>query len=130
MKLIITRQEVKGGDREMAKTDSKVETKRKKPPAKTPEAREQQLISLATDVAEEQLRNGTASSQVVIHFLKLATTKNELEKEKLRRENELLKAKTENIESQKNIEALYQDAIDAMRSYGGYDTGDEDAPNL
>lgn len=109
----------------MTKSDNKVNSKKRRP-AKTPEAREQQLISLATDVAEQQLMNGTASSQVVIHFLKLATTKNELEKEKLRRENELLRAKTENIESQKNIEALYQDAINAMKSYAGYETGDED----
>lgn len=114
----------------MARTKKEVTAKKRKPPAKTPEAREQQLISLATDVAEEQMLNGTASSQVITHFLKLATTKAELEKEKLRRENELLKAKTENIESQKNIEALYKEAIDAMKTYGGFDTSDEDTPNL
>lgn len=114
----------------MADSKEKVSKKRKKPPAKSPEAREQQLISLAIDNAEEQLLNGTASSQVILHFLKLADSKTELEKEKIRHENELLKVKTANIESQKNIEALYKDAIDAMKSYSGYDTGDEDAPNL
>lgn len=114
----------------MAESTKKQATKKRKPPAKTPEGREQQLISLATDVAEEQLRNGTASSQVVIHFLKLATTKTELEKEKLKRENELLRVKAENIESQKNIESLYKEAIDAMKTYGGFDTDEEDIPDL
>lgn len=114
----------------MAETKKKETTKRRKPPAKTPEGREQQLISLATDVAEEQLRTGKASSQVIVHFLKLATTKTELEKEKLKRENELLRVKAENIESQKNIESLYKEAIDAMKTYGGYDTDEEDIPNL
>lgn len=114
----------------MARTTKEVSAKRKKPPAKNPEGREQQLISLATDVAEEQMLNGTASSQVIVHFLKLATTKTELEKEKLKRENELLRVKAENIESQKNIESLYKEAIDAMKTYGGYDTEEDNAPNL
>lgn len=114
----------------MAETKKKVSSKKKMPPAKTPEGREQQLISLATDVAEEQLRNRTASSQVVVHFLKLATTKAELEKEKLKRETELLKVKAENIESQKNIESLYKEAIAAMKTYGGFDTEEEDASDL
>lgn len=114
----------------MAETKKKLTTKKRKPPAKTPEGREQQLISLATDVAEEQMRNGTASSQVIVHFLKLATTKTELEKEKLKRENELLRVKAENIESQKNIEALYKEAIDAMKTYGGFETEEDDVPDL
>lgn len=102
----------------------KKETKRKIRPAITAEARENQMISLAVDLAEKQLQEGTASSQVITHFLKLGTTKAELEKEKLVRENELLKAKKESYESSKNIEALYSEAIAALKDYGG--KGDPD----
>lgn len=97
---------------------------RKFPPAKTPEARENQLIDLAIDQAEKQLREGTASSQVVVHFLKLASTNNRLEKEKLEAENNLLRAKIDAVESSKKSEELYQQAIDAMKKYGGH--GDEE----
>ena len=95
-------------------------------PALTPEARENQLISLAVDLAEKQLLEGTASSQVITHFLKLGTTKAELEKEKLRNETKLMQAKTENLESSKNIEAMYKEAIDAMRCYSGQGSVDEE----
>lgn len=94
-------------------------------PALTPEARENQMIALAVDLAEKQLIEGTASSQVITHFLKLATTRERLEKEKLEKENELLRAKTEAIESAKRVEELYSDALRAMRSYRG-ETDDED----
>lgn len=93
--------------------------RRKRAPASTPEAREQQLISEAMDLAEQQILNGTASPSVINHFLKLGSTRMELENEKLRQENELLKAKTEAIESQKRTEELYLEAIDAMRLYSG-----------
>lgn len=83
----------------------------------TPEARENQMISLAIDLAEKQLLDGTATSQVITHYLKLGTTKEMLEKEKLERENELLKAKTESLQSQKRVEELYAEAIKAIRSY-------------
>lgn len=96
-------------------------------PALTPEARENQLVSLAVDLAEKQLREGTASSQVITHYLKLGSTKERLEKEKLEEENKLLKAKTEALQSQKRVEELYSEAIKAMRSYAGYDdVGDDD----
>ena len=95
-------------------------------PALTPEARENQLISLAVDLAERQLLEGTASSQVITHFLKLGTTKAELEKEKLIHETKLMQAKTENLESSKNIEAMYKEAIEAMRCYSGQGRMDED----
>ena len=98
---------------------------KKHPPATTPEARENQMISLAVDLAEKQLMEGTASSQVITHYLKLATTRERLEKEKLERENELLKAKTEAMESQKRIEELYSEALNAMRDYSGLG-GDDD----
>ena len=108
----------------MAKTKANDSPKRMRP-ALTPEARENQLISLAVDLAEEQLRDKTASSQVITHFLKLGTTKAELEKEKLAKENELLRAKTESIESQKRIEELYAEALNAMRRYNGQGDPDE-----
>lgn len=88
-------------------------------PAMTPEARENQMINLAVDLAEQQLRDGTASSQVITHFLKLATTKEKLERERLEEENKLLRAKTEALQSAKNIEELYSKAIDAMQEYKG-----------
>lgn len=88
-------------------------------PALTPESRENQMISLAVDLAERQLQEGTASSQVITHFLKLGTTKAELEREKLSRENELLRAKTDAIQSAQRIEELYESAIKAMQRYGG-----------
>ena len=94
-------------------------------PALTPEARENQLISLAVDLAEQQLRDGTASSQVITHYLKLGTTRERLEKELLEREVELKKAKTESIQSAERIEKRYSEAITAMRNYGGRGDPDE-----
>lgn len=88
-------------------------------PATTPDARENQMISLAVDLAEEQLRNGTASSQVITHFLKLGSTKEKIEKEMLLEQKKLLEAKIEAIQSQKRIEELYAGAIRAMKSYSG-----------
>lgn len=96
-----------------------IKPKRRRPPARTPEARENQLIQVAVDLAEKQLSDGTASAQVITHYLKLGSTKERLEKEKLARENELLRAKTEALQSAKRIEELYAHALDAMRSYGG-----------
>lgn len=93
-------------------------------PALSPEARENQLISLAVDCAEEQLRERTASSQVIVHFLKLGTTKAELEKEKLKRENMVLEAKAKSYQSSEEIKKLYEDAMKAFRDYGG--NGDPD----
>ena len=92
---------------------------RKIRPAISPEARENQLIALAIDLAEQQLMDGTASSQVISHFLKLATAKEKLEREKLEKEVELVKAKTENLQQAKRIEELYANAINAMKSYSG-----------
>lgn len=94
-------------------------------PALSPEARENQMIALAVDLAEQQLRDGTASSQVITHFLKLGTTRAELEKEKLQLENELTKAKTENIRSMERTEKLMEEAIKAMRNYSGNGDPDE-----
>ena len=96
-------------------------------PALSPEARENQLISLAVDLAERQLLEGTASAQVITHYLKLGTAKEKLEQEKLKKENELLRAKTEAIESSKRVEELYANALNAMRTYSGFEGDDEDA---
>ena len=94
-------------------------------PALTPEAREGQMISLTMDLVEQRLRDGTASSQETTHFLKLGSTKNQLEMAKLKKENELLQAKTENLQAEKNTEEAYLKAIEAMKTYSGHG-GDED----
>lgn len=88
-------------------------------PAETPEARENQMIGYAVNLAEKQLREGTASSQVITHYLKLATSKERLEREKLELEKELLVAKTEALQSSKRVEELYAKAITAMQVYSG-----------
>lgn len=93
------------------------------PPARTLEGRENELISLAYDLAERQLREGTASSQVITQFLKLGSVRAQLELEKLRNETDLLQAKTSALESQQVTEELYRDAIAAMRRYGGVSDG-------
>lgn len=94
-------------------------------PGLTPDAREKQLISLAVDVAEKQLREGTASSQVITHYLKLGTTRAQIEKEILMNQKELIVAKTESLRSAKRIEELYEKAMKSMRGYQGIDE-DED----
>ena len=117
---------MKGGSK-VAKVANNTSSSRKKiRPALTPEAREKQMISLAMDLVEQRLIDGTASSQETTHFLKLATSKANLEKEKLERENELLRAKTDAIESAKNIEKLYTDAISAMKRYSGQGSVDDE----
>lgn len=88
-------------------------------PALSPEARENQLVSLAVDLAERQLMEGTASSQVITHYLKLASTKEKLEREKLENENAVLKAKVEVMKSAQQAEEMYTKALDAFRTYQG-----------
>lgn len=88
-------------------------------PAKTPEDRENQIASLAFDLVEQRLRAGTASSQETIWALKLGSTREAIEKEKIRNENALLATKKEIMESQKAVEELYHQALDAMRAYSG-----------
>ena len=94
--------------------------------ASTPEGRENQCIALAMDLAEEQLRNGTASSQVITHFLKLGSSREKIEKEMLEEQKKLVAAKTEAIESAKRVEELYKDALKAMRHYSGQSDNEED----
>lgn len=81
---------------------------------------------MAVDVAEKQLMNGTASSQVITHFLKLGSTKERLEKEILEKQKDLITAKTDAIQSAKRVEELYINALNAMRSYSGNRRGDDD----
>lgn len=94
-------------------------TKRRRPPALSPEAREDQLVAAAIDLAEEKLLDGTASTQLICHYLKLGTEKSKLEAEKLRHENQLLEAKTDAIKSAQRSEEVYAQALDAMRMYRG-----------
>lgn len=101
-------------------------TKRRNRPATTPEARENQVIAMAYDLAEKQIYEGTASSQIITHFLKLGSTKERIEQEILERQKELITAKTEALKSQKRVEELYANALDAMRSYQGTPRDDYD----
>lgn len=104
---------------------------RRRKPATTPEARENEMIALAHDLAEEQIRRGHASSQVITHFLKLGSTREKLEQQRIAHENELLRVKREQIEAQTRVDELYLEALAAMRSYSGnepeeLDDDDED----
>ena len=111
----------------MAKSRSKTSSESVTPirPPLTPEAKESQMISLAHDLAEKQLRDGTASSQVITHFLKMGSEKERLEREKLEEENRLLKARTKALANAEEIKVLYEQALNAMGSYAGEGDPDE-----
>lgn len=94
-------------------------------PASTPEGRENQLIALAVDLAERQIKEGTASSQVITHFLKMGSMRERLERDRLLQENELLRAKVEALASATRVEELYKRALQAMRTYSGQPGGDD-----
>jgi putative cell wall-binding protein len=100
--------------------------RRHRRPATTEQERENQLILYAMDLAEKQLTEGTASSQVITHYLKLGSSREKLEQERLARENELLTAKAELMAQQEKIEELYSKALDAMRTYSGQDSEPDD----
>ena len=112
------------------KAASSSESSRKMRPALSPEARENQLVSLAVDLAEKQLREGTASSQVITHYLKLGSTKEKIEKEILEKQKELIEAKTQNLQSAKRVEELYTNALNAMRHYSGAGGDEDECQNL
>lgn len=95
-------------------------------PAMDPENREQQLIALAVDLVEQRLRDGTASAQETVHYLKLASSKTKVDLERAKLENELIRAKTQNLKDQADMKALYADAIAAMRRYGGHGSSVEE----
>lgn len=99
--------------------------KRRGRPAATLEGRENQIISQAYDRAEEQIQAGTATSQVLAHFLKMGSTREQIEKERLREELELTKAKVSDLQSRATVEGLYAEAIEAFRSYSGQQEDDD-----
>ena len=101
-------------------------TNRKIRPASTPEARENQLVSLAIDLAERQMLEGTASSQVITHYLKLGSTKEKLDYDFKKKQMELIGAKTQSLQSAQRIEELYKDALNAMRGYSGIESHNND----
>lgn len=101
-------------------------TKGRRPPARGRKAREDQLISMASDLVEKRFRDGSATAAEILHYLKLGSTKMQLEKEKLEKENLLLKAKTDSIESQRRSEELYSQALAAFRTYAGGSSFDEE----
>jgi len=115
---------MKGGGMGAKRIDKREEKRPARRPAATSKGREDQLISLAIDLAEQQLREGTASAQVISHYLKAGSGREQLEQERLRRENALLQAKEEMIQSQKRVEELYEEALNAMRLYSGQDYED------
>lgn len=99
--------------------EPKSRSRNRRPPSTTVEGRENQLIAKAVDLAEKQLENGTASAQVISHYLKLGSTREKLEQERLEMEVSLLAAKREAMASAARVEELYGAAIAAMRSYAG-----------
>lgn len=94
--------------------------------AKSPTARENQLIALAYDVAEKQLLEGTASAQVISHFLRLGSTNGRLEQDILSEQKKLIRAKAENLEAAKHSEELYANALNAMKKYSGHGDSDDE----
>lgn len=102
-----------------------MEREKKRRPALNPDEREKQMINLAINLAERQLMDGTASSQVISHFLKLGSTRDQIEKEMIVNQNELLKAKTEAIQGGKRVEELYEKALNAMKEYSGKESSDD-----
>jgi hypothetical protein len=118
VKELKTLSKLKGGRLPARKRRSEPDQTRRKP-ATTPEGRENEMVSIAHDLAERQIREGTASSQIITHFLKLGSTRERLEQERLEHENELTRVKIEAIESQQRVEELYLEALRAMRSYAG-----------
>ena len=114
----------------MAETKPKTRTRKTTPkeepeknktglaPASDPESREKQLVNLAVKLAEKQLKEGTASSAVITHYLKLASKREVLERDILEKQSELIKAKASNITRDREVEELARAAIEAMKSYG------------
>lgn len=108
-----------------AKVESSSSSRRRLKPALTPEDRENQLVALAVDLAEKQLLEGTASSQVITHYLKIGSSKERLEREILEKQKGLIDAKTQNLQSSQRIEELYANAINAFRNYRSDDDSND-----
>lgn len=104
--------------------NSSSSTVKRRRPATTPEDRENQLIAMAYNLAEERILNGTASSQEIVHFLRLGSTKQRIEKEILERQKELITAKTDALQASRHTEELYERVVDAIRLYSGAADGE------
>jgi hypothetical protein len=109
--------------KDISKTTGQKRTRRR---ALSPEAREQQLIALAIDLAEQQLMDGTASSQVITHYLKLGSSKERKDLEKAEAEIELMKARIKSLERDERIEDLFRSALDSFKVYSGQTVTAED----
>lgn len=94
-------------------------------PSLDPDGRENQCIDLAVALAEKQLREGTASAQVICHYLKMASSKEKLERDIMEKQKELITAKTENLKAMKRMDEIYEDALEAMRRYQGTNLGED-----
>jgi cell division protein FtsN len=103
---------------------------RRLPRARTPEQREAQLAGLAYDLAEQQFLNGSASSQVIVHFLKVGSTLQKQELLKLKQDTLLAEAKVRDLANVEEMKKLYVEAMDAMRGYAGHDVGESHDPNI
>jgi len=108
------------------KRQEAIKIKRRQAPGRSIESRENQIIRLAYDLAEKRIKNGSATAQEVTHFLKTGSVLNQLEKAKLEKENELLEAKTQALQSQKRVEELYANAMKAFRTYSGQEELSDD----
>ena len=108
-----------------AKAVTSSESSRKMRPALSPEAEENQMISLAMDLAKQQLQDGTASSQLITEFVKRGSNKARIEQEILEKQKELIEAKTQSLQSVQRIEELYENALDAMRHYSGQNNSED-----
>jgi hypothetical protein len=100
------------------------------PRARTPEAREAQLVALSYDLAEKQILEGTASSQVVVHFLKIGSTREKQELQKMKQETLLVEAKVKDLANVEEMKKLYVEAMDAMRGYAGQEASTDDNPDV
>ena len=97
------------------------------PPATTQDAREKQLICMAYDLAEIRMRNGTASSQEVVHFLRMGSQRDKLEKEIMGEQKKLVTAKAGAYESARNLETMINDAMEMFKVYNGKGEENEDS---
>ena len=115
----------------MARKKSDIKPKRVRP-ATSPKEREDEMINLAMNLAEQQLRDGTATPSVIVHYLKLGSTRGIIENEMLSKKSDLLKAQKEKIDSDKRMEDLYEQALNAMKVYGGQveDIADEQPEDI
>lgn len=112
------------GRRQKREPEEEIQALLNRKPPTTPQEHENLLISLAMKRAEQQLADGTASSQVISHFLKMGATREQLEQDKIRKETELLKTKRDTIESAEAVEARIEAAVEAFGRYRGKNARD------